>query len=54
MNPLIDLLAKEEVILLDGAMGTMLIQSGLVQGESPDLWNIEYPEKVKNVHQVLH
>ena len=51
MNPLIDLLAKEGVILLDGAMGTMLIMSGLVQGESPDLWNIEYPEKVKNVHQ---
>jgi 5-methyltetrahydrofolate--homocysteine methyltransferase len=51
MNPLIDIIAEEEVILLDGAMGTMLIQSGLVQGESPDLWNVEYPEKVKNVHQ---
>jgi len=51
MNPLIELLATAEVILLDGAMGTMLIQSGLDQGESPDLWNVEYPERVKNVHR---
>jgi 5-methyltetrahydrofolate--homocysteine methyltransferase len=51
MNPLTELLATNEVILLDGAMGTMLIQSGLVQGESPDLWNVEHPEKVKNVHR---
>jgi 5-methyltetrahydrofolate--homocysteine methyltransferase len=51
MNPLTDLLATNEVILLDGAMGTMLIQAGLVQGESPDLWNVEHPERVKKVHR---
>jgi len=51
MNPITELLATTEVILLDGAMGTMLIQSGLDQGESPDLWNVEHLEKVKNVHR---
>ena len=51
MNPITELLATTHVILLDGAMGTMLIQSGLDQGESPDLWNVKHPEKVKNVHR---
>ena len=51
MNPLEDLLTSEDVILLDGAMGTMLIQAGLEQGESPDLWNILHPERVKEVHR---
>lgn len=51
MNPITELLATTHVILLDGAMGTMLIQSGLDQGESPDLWNVKHPEKVKNVYR---
>jgi len=51
MNPFNELLATEQIILLDGAMGTMLIQAGLQQGESPDLWNVDHPERVKNVHR---
>jgi 5-methyltetrahydrofolate--homocysteine methyltransferase len=51
MNPLEELLASENVILLDGAMGTMLIAAGLQQGESPDLWNVNHPERVKEVHR---
>ena len=51
MNPLNEILATEEIILLDGAMGTMLIAAGLQQGESPDLWNVNHPERVKEVHR---
>jgi 5-methyltetrahydrofolate--homocysteine methyltransferase len=51
MNPLEELLVSEDVILLDGAMGTMLIAAGLQQGESPDLWNVNHPERVKEVHR---
>lgn len=51
MNPLNEILATEEIILLDGAMGTMLIAAGLQQGESPDFWNVNYPERVKEVHR---
>ena len=51
MNPLNEILATEEIILLDGAMGTMLIAAGLQQGESPDLWNVNHPERVKKVHR---
>jgi 5-methyltetrahydrofolate--homocysteine methyltransferase len=32
-------------------MGTMLFQAGLEQGEPPDKWNLEHPEKVAAVHR---
>lgn len=49
--PFLDLLTQEGPILLDGAMGTMLFQSGLEHGGAPELWNVEAPEKVRAVHQ---
>lgn len=51
MNKFEQLLAEQEVILLDGAMGTMLIQQGLKPGTAPELWNIEQPERVRAVHR---
>lgn len=44
-----DLLGKE-IILLDGAMGTMLQEAGLVAGACPELWNLERPEAIRLVH----
>ena len=43
-------LARERVVLLDGGMGTMLIAKGLKEGEAPDLWNVNFPDKVRDVH----
>ena len=40
-----------EVLILDGAMGTMLQAMGLGQGVAPDVWNLEHPEAVAHVHQ---
>lgn len=51
MNRLKTLLEKEGWLVLDGAMGTMLIQSGLESGSAPELWNVEHPEKVRAVHR---
>ncbi len=51
MNPLKELLKTGEPILLDGAMGTMLIDAGLEQGECPEMWNIEHPERVAAIHR---
>ena len=34
-----ELLKSNDVILADGAMGTMLQAAGLSAGESPVLWN---------------
>jgi len=38
-------------IVCDGAMGTQLFAAGLAQGSSPELWNVEKPEAVKDVHK---
>ena len=40
-----------EVLLFDGAMGTMLFQAGLQSGACPELWNAERPEAIQDVHR---
>ncbi|OQY18023.1 MAG: 5-methyltetrahydrofolate--homocysteine methyltransferase [Desulfobacteraceae bacterium 4572_35.1] len=42
---------KREVLILDGAMGTMLQARGLQPGGCPELMNIEAPEVVAGVHR---
>jgi 5-methyltetrahydrofolate--homocysteine methyltransferase len=39
-----------ETVLGDGAMGTMLQAAGLTGGESPELWNVEHPDRVRQIH----
>lgn len=51
MNRFKEMLQSEPTILLDGAMGTMLMQSGLTSGASPEEWNVLYPERVRSVHR---
>ena len=41
----------DEIMLLDGAMGTMLQQAGLSLGEMPETWNMTHPEAVAAVHR---
>jgi len=48
-RPLLDLV-KTRTVLLDGAMGTELMARGLAQGVAPELWNVERPEIVKDIH----
>lgn len=42
---------QKRILLLDGAMGTMLQKSGLRLGERPDLVSITHPEVVQAVHR---
>lgn len=51
MNKLESLLQESDIILADGAMGTMLFAAGLQHGELPQLWNLERPEHVAAVHR---
>lgn len=51
MNPLEKLLETGQPILLDGAMGTMLMDAGLEQGDPPEEWNITYPDRIREVHR---
>ena len=43
--------ADPAILLLDGAMGTMLQARGLPPGARPELWNLENPAAVQKVHQ---
>jgi len=51
MNPLQKLLETGQPILLDGAMGTMLMDAGLVQGDPPEEWNVTHPDRIRAVHK---
>jgi len=44
-------LASGEILIFDGAIGTMLQRAGLGAGEAAELWNAERPEVVKEVHR---
>ena len=44
-------LAKKKTVIFDGGMGTMLMAAGLKAGESPELWNIEKPSLVTDIHR---
>lgn len=39
------------VYIIDGAMGTMLQQAGLEEGACPELFNVERPDVVKDIHR---
>jgi 5-methyltetrahydrofolate--homocysteine methyltransferase len=41
---------NERVVLLDGGMGTALMEQGLPAGKPGELWNVERPESVRAVH----
>jgi len=51
VNLLEQLLASNEYLLADGAMGTMLMAAGLKQGDPPEGWNVLHPERVRAVHR---
>jgi len=51
MNALQTLLTESGYLVADGAMGTMLFAAGLGHGGSPELWNVEQPDKVAAVHR---
>ena len=44
-------LQERPFLLADGALGTNLFQAGLPPGEAPELWNIEYPERIADLHR---
>ena len=42
---------KNNTVILDGGMGTLLQASGLKAGEMPEEWNITHPEIVQAIHR---
>jgi len=50
-NLLSKMLKENDWILADGGTGTELFKMGLTSGDAPELWNIEYPDKVKQLYK---
>lgn len=42
---------KDNILIFDGAMGTMLQKKGLKLGENPELLNLNNPEIIEEVHR---
>jgi 5-methyltetrahydrofolate--homocysteine methyltransferase len=45
------LLGDDGPVLLDGGMGTLLQENGLDDGGSGELWNVERPDVVAEIHE---
>lgn len=42
---------KDNIVILDGGMGTLLQQKGLAAGEQPERWNITHPDVITAIHK---
>ena len=42
---------REKILYLDGAMGTMLQKAGLKPGEKPEVFGMEHPDVVMQIHK---
>ncbi len=47
---MIKTLLREKIVLLDGAMGTLLQERGLTPGEKPEVWNLTHREDIIDIH----
>ncbi len=45
---------KNNILFLDGGMGTLLQERGLLPGELPELWNLTHPEVIRAIHRAYY
>jgi 5-methyltetrahydrofolate--homocysteine methyltransferase len=50
MNRFSQALTRPGILIADGATGTMLLKAGLEPGSAPERWNLEKPQKVRDLH----
>lgn len=46
----LEAILRERVFVMDGAMGTMLQEKGMNSGECPELFGIEHPDLLADIH----
>lgn len=51
MSKIEDVLSKKSIVVTDGATGTMLQRAGLPAGAPSELWILENPDGVRNLHR---
>ncbi len=54
MKNLLERLADHEILLADGAMGTMLFERGLQPGDCPERINLKKPEILEEIARLYH
>ena len=42
---------ENNIVILDGGMGTLLQKEGLVPGEHPEMWNINHADVITKIHR---
>ncbi len=42
---------KNNIVYLDGGMGTLLQEKGLLPGENPESWNLSHPSLITEIHK---
>ena len=42
---------KDNLLVLDGGMGTLLQAKGLAAGELPEIWNLSHPDVIREIHR---
>ena len=45
------LLGERDYLVADGATGTNLFEAGLMTGDSPELWNVDHPDRILALHK---
>ena len=45
---------KENIVCLDGGMGTLLQAQGLGAGEAPEGWNLTHPDAITAIHRAYY
>ena len=45
---------NENIVVLDGGMGTLLQAQGLGAGEAPEKWNLTHPDAVTAIHRAYY
>ncbi|MBR2319739.1 MAG: homocysteine S-methyltransferase family protein [Clostridia bacterium] len=45
---------KENIVILDGGMGTLLQAQGLGAGEAPEGWNLTHPDAITAIHRAYY
>ena len=46
--------AKDNIVILDGGMGSLLEKYGILPGEAPETWNISHPEVITEIHRAYY
>jgi len=46
-----ELLEARDVLMADGAMGTRLFATGLTAGDPPETWNVDHPDRIRDIHR---